>query len=508
MSEENWHAARLIPTSGINGSEEQERRATSALLAVMSAVREFGLAMTKPLGAPAGNVETFIEVPFDLFERRVFPDGLIRVSRGKRRWTALVEVKTGTNTLDKTQLEDYLDVARAEGYDALLTISNELSPVPKTHPTNVDRRKTRKVALHHISWTEVTTMAVLQKVHRGVADPDQAWMLGELIRYLEHPRSGAMGLEDMGDDWVTVRNSVDAGTLRPTDKGAPRVASRWDQLIRYACLVHGQRLGVEVQPLLSRREASDPLAANQALVQSLVQDGVLRRDIRIPGAIAPLTVTADLRAQRINCSLKIDAPKTGRPLTRVNWIVRQLGDAPDSLRIDTYASSARSAARSELLRDVRQDPNLLVDDHKREIRSFQLVHSAPMGAKRGQGRGSFITSVLNALDDFYTGTAEKLKPWAPVAPRSRPVNASVDHEASEQGVARSLVSTAASSQDGPDPEKQDHPQDEDRRATPPGHPDDLPAVVHQLQPPAPEAHHGGSSDRISRPRSTPLSEPT
>ena len=32
MSEEAWHAARLIPTSGINGAEEQERGATSALL--------------------------------------------------------------------------------------------------------------------------------------------------------------------------------------------------------------------------------------------------------------------------------------------------------------------------------------------------------------------------------------------------------------------------------------------------------------------------------------------
>ena len=42
MSEQPWHEARLIPTSGINGAEEQERRATSALLAVMTAVREFG----------------------------------------------------------------------------------------------------------------------------------------------------------------------------------------------------------------------------------------------------------------------------------------------------------------------------------------------------------------------------------------------------------------------------------------------------------------------------------
>lgn len=39
--EEAWHAARLIPTTGIEGAQEQEERATSSLLAVMHAVRGF-----------------------------------------------------------------------------------------------------------------------------------------------------------------------------------------------------------------------------------------------------------------------------------------------------------------------------------------------------------------------------------------------------------------------------------------------------------------------------------
>jgi len=113
MPEDAWHAARLIPTSGISGAEEQERRATSALLAVMSAVREFSRALTQPLGAPAGPARTFIEVPFEHGDRQVFPDGLIRVTRGQRQWTALVEVKTGSNQLQAEQLEQYLDIAEA-----------------------------------------------------------------------------------------------------------------------------------------------------------------------------------------------------------------------------------------------------------------------------------------------------------------------------------------------------------------------------------------------------------
>lgn len=449
MAEETWHAARLIPTSGINGAEEQERRATSALLAVMSAVREFGAAITKSMGAPSGTVETFIEVPFDLGERKVFPDGLIRVTRGSKAWVALVEVKTQTNDLAGPQLEDYLDVARAEGFDALLTISNQLAPTPGVHPTTVDKRKLRKVAIHHLSWTEVQTAAVMQKVHRGVADPDQAWILGELIRYLEHPRSGAMGFEDMGEDWVTVRNAIEAGTFRPTDKGAPRVASRWDQLVRFACLTHGQKLGVEVQPSLSRKEQADPLLANQSLVTGLSQNGLLEREIKIIGAVAPLILGADIRAQKVTCSLTIDAPKEGRATTRVNWLIRQLKDAPDNLRIDTYVLKGRSVASSELLKDVRENPALLVPDASKELRAFRLVLAAPMGAKRGKGRGTFIGSVLGVLESFYESTAQNLRPWAPSAPKLRPVPEQVDSEAQEQGVNHSLVSTAASSQDGP-----------------------------------------------------------
>ena len=50
MSEEHWHEARLIPISGIRGQDEQERRATSALLAVLTAVHEFERELLKPLG--------------------------------------------------------------------------------------------------------------------------------------------------------------------------------------------------------------------------------------------------------------------------------------------------------------------------------------------------------------------------------------------------------------------------------------------------------------------------
>jgi hypothetical protein len=443
VAEETWHVARLIPTSGINGAEEQERRATSALLAVVSAVREFGRAILGPLGAPAGLYETYIEVPFADGDKNVYPDGLIRTRRGERTWTALVEVKTGTNELKADQLEAYLDVAKEQGFNAVITISNQIPPTPGQHPTAIDRRKLRRVGLHQLSWVQVLSTAVLQKEHRGVADPDQAWILGELIRYLEHPRSGAMAFEDMGSSWVSVREAVRAGTLRVHDKGVPDVAARFDALLRYVGLRLGRRLGADVQLVLSRREVSEPALRSDALVQSLTSNGILAGAIRIPDAAATLHVTADLRANQIACHCDIDAPRQGRSRTRVNWLVRQLKDSPGALRVEAFVAHGRGASTAELLHTIRETPDPLIGDGTKDLRSFRITQMTAMGTKRGTGRGSFIDSIVDAVDTFYADVLQNLRAWRPAAPQLR-------EEPESPDIPPALVSTALSSQDEPD----------------------------------------------------------
>jgi hypothetical protein len=445
VAEESWHEARLIPTSGISGADEQERRATSALLAVVTAVREFGRGLTQPLGAPAGSIQAFIEVPFMLGDKRCYPDGLIRVTRGQRSWTALVEVKTGTNELVPEQLENYLDIAREHEFDALITISNEIPPSAGQHPTKVDKRKLRKVAMHHLPWSQVLAEAVIQKEHRGVADPDQAWILGELIRYLEHPRSGALEFEDMGASWVAVRDAVSAGTLRASDKGVADVAARFDALLRFASLRLGRTLGTEVVPAVGRREAADLSLRTASLVDSLVKDGRLTGSIRIPNAVAPLHIELDLRSSRVTCHVDVDAPREGRPTTRVNWLVRQLKAAPDSVRLEAFALHTRGPGAADLLKSVREDPALLVQDPKKELRSFRIAHTSPLGTKRGRGRGSAIDSVLDAVDLFYGEVLQHLKAWAAAPPKMREVS---DLPTTSSPA---LISTALSSQDGVEP---------------------------------------------------------
>jgi hypothetical protein len=272
-------------------------------------------------------------------------------------------------------------------------------------------------------------------------------VLGELIRYLEHPRSGAMEFDDMGESWVSVREAVRSGTLRKTDKGINEVAIRFDALLRFVSLSLGRKLGTEVTPVISRKELADPTLRTGSLVTSLATTGVLSGGIRIPSTVGDVVVVADLRAGTVTCHLDVAAPQEGRPTTRVNWLVRQLKDAPETVRIEANVAHQRGAGATDLLRAVRLDPSLLVADPKRDLRSFQIAMTVPMGTKRGRGRGTFIDSVLDAVNGFYVDVVQQLKAWSAAPPRLR-TEAEVNAVVTEQGdVPPALVSTAPSSQD-------------------------------------------------------------
>jgi hypothetical protein len=413
----SWESARLIPVSGIRNAEEQERRSTSALLAVLSAVDEFGSAFVKPYGAHKGRFETYIEIPFDLADgRSVRPDGLIRTTRGKRSWTALIEVKTGNNELNREQIEAYLDLAKEQGFDCVITISNQVARIPGEHPIEVDKRKLKKVALHHLSWSRVLTEAVLQKSYRGVTDPDQAWILGELIRYLEHPNAGAVDFNDMGKHWVGVRDAVKNGTLRRSDRKAVEVAGKWEELVSFVALRLGRKLGTDVQEVLSTKERKNLSIRIANIVDAMVVQGLMPGGIRIPSTVGDIALKADLLAQQIVVSVSINAPKTGRTTTRINWLLRQLKSTSPDVRLDSWGMRSR-ASMSDLLGNVRKNQSLLIPMDNRELVSFTVSLIRPMGLKRVVGKRSFIDSVLDTFDDFYRDVVQHLKEWQPTAPK-------------------------------------------------------------------------------------------
>ena len=307
-----WRHARLIPTAGIRSQPEQEKRATSCLLAVMHGVPEFGHALLKALGAPrAPVIETFAEVRLkDATGKTVIPDGALRCRRGDTSWTCLLEVKTGKAHLRDEQVSSYLDVARENGFDGVLTISTQITGGPDESPVVVDRRKLRNVCLWHLSWWRVLTEAVVRQRYDGVSDPSQDWVLRELIHYLESESSGALGFEDMGENWVGVRKAARDGTLRAGDAMAHDVAERWEQFGHFLALSLSQELGTTVTSHRARSQTT--IARIDEILRALAEQGELRATLDIPAAVGPLRIRADLRARQTVTSVEIGAPKEGQ----------------------------------------------------------------------------------------------------------------------------------------------------------------------------------------------------
>lgn len=411
-SENDWQTARLFPVAGIGGAEEQERRATSALLAVMRLVKEFGRSIMKKFGAPSGAVETFIEVPFGLDDQAYRPDGVVRVTRGARVWTTLVEVKTSDARLTDAQVDKYVDIARDKGLDAVLTISNQLTGSSDDHPVTIDKRKLRKVSLHHLSWDEIRTEATLLAKYERVSDPTQQRILEEFLRYMTHARSGLHGFTNMGPQWVKVRDAVRAQTLRSTDKGCADVTSQFDQLIQRVSLDMSGLLGVETAAMAPRNR-SDSATRQQQLADS----GLLFGSIKIPGAIDRIVVEADLRTEHVTCSVRADAPREGRAQTRVNWLLRQIPEARDGLRIEAVLSGGRGQTTVGLLGAIRKKPDLLFPTDSREIRAFKISYETNMGSRRSGTKDGLITSVETSVIRFYGEVVQNLRPWNGRAPK-------------------------------------------------------------------------------------------
>lgn len=413
---DSWQPARLFSVIGVGSGDEQERRATAAVVSTMQAVKPFARAICSRLGAPVGRVEGYIEVPYTRGEGKVIPDAVLRVARGGKVWTALLEVKTGTGQLQREQLENYLDVARRHKYDTVVSLSNDIPAGAGELPVEVDRRKLTKVELRHLSWADIIHEARMLLAHGGLDDDLQAWVLNELLRYLTHPRSGATEFSDMGPHWVGVRDRAAADTLRAGDAKAANVAGKWSALSRYLAQRLTAELGVPVKNVVPRRLANDADARTAALVGRLATDGVLETILAIPETAGDLTVTADLRRNKIGCATTIAAPNEGTSTKRVSWMLRQLKSAPPALLVEAVFSEPGVAA-CDRLDVVLAEPKKLVTGNSGTLDTFVLRYSATMGTKRSGVNSGFVHSVTTTVDAFYADVLQPLREWVPAAPQ-------------------------------------------------------------------------------------------
>jgi len=414
--------ARLIPV----GSEgKKEGRATSILLANLSAVSEFAQVLFGAIGVRVGSrvkIEVYTEVILKdkNGEEKLRPDGLVIVNTGRKQWKALIEAKIGNAELDSEQIKSYLALAKKYKIDSVITISNQYSAIPKHHPITFKKSDLKGIDLFHFSWMFVLTEAILLLKSMGVEDEDQRFLLTEMVRYYDHDSVGVSEFTSMNKEWKDVTTSVRSGSaLSKTSDAITNTVVSWHQEARDLCLIMSRIIGVPVSLKLNRKHTSDPLSRIKDDCDNLVKEFKLVCELDIPDAVSALKVTADLQRRTVDCSMSLNAPKDRqRPSARLNWLLRQLKKTDhEDVYIRAYTMGRANNPQTQL-NDARnnQDTLLVVEGNQIQPVAFNVILSRDLAGKFS-GRSTFIQAVEETVKQFYILAGQYLQPWTPPAPK-------------------------------------------------------------------------------------------
>ena len=441
--------ARLFP---VLAETSKEGRTLSVLLACMANVDDLARTMLATVGQRGGvrmRVRTFTEVtladePDELAGRR--PDGLIVVETGRRTWSALVEAKVRRSALEADQIEAYLKLARANGIDAVVTISNAFAAVPQHHPVRVSRVP-KGVSLFHWSWISILTHAKVLLAAKGVDDPEQRFLLDELVRFLSHASTGVMGFDRMDAHWKGIVASVVAGAALPNSDAVADTVANWHQECRNLALGLMERVNSNVAIRLPRAHRDDPRRRVAEEAERLRGASVLAVEFDVPDAASPIKVEADLRTRSIGVAMTLRAPEDRKSArARANWLLRQLAASdPKDIHVKAVYPGRRASVQESLAK-ARENPDLLrPGDAGTAPKTFEVRMVRDAGS-RFAGAKTFVDELESTVYRFYAEAGQRLRNWQPVAPKMAVADEPPDEPPAEQDRA-----TAHLAVDGPTP---------------------------------------------------------
>lgn len=411
--------ARLFP---VLAETSKEGRSVSILLACLSCVGEFGRSLLETVGQRAGartKIEAFTEICFQgQDEKRLRPDGLIVLTTGAKQWRALIEAKIGNTELELAQVEGYLDLARQNEIDAVITISNQFAAVPAAHPLQLSTAARKRIELFHWSWMHVLTEASLLLANEEIEDSDQRFVLSEMVRFLLHPSTGVKGFDHMPASWTDLVNSVHAGALlSPTSEDTRETIGAWHQLVRDLSLTMSRQLEIEVSPKIPREHLRDLEARAKADAARLCDDLCLTAVLSIPDAAAPIELCADIRARSLSASMRLRAPEERKgSKARINWLLRQIETTEDNWHVRMHWLG-RGAPTQRPLAVLRESPDAAADERPDSvIHSFEILLVHDIGTRFAQRR-NFIAELADLIPQFYDQVGQHLKAWQAPAPR-------------------------------------------------------------------------------------------
>ncbi len=409
----------------------KELIATSTLLAVFRIVPELLAELIKDTGIKINNrtvLETYTEIgvaksPHTKNDR---PDGFIYI-KNRNEWTSLVEAKVGNNSLNLEQVTKYVEDARANGIDSVITISNEFTPRVDLSPITLPKRLLTKVKLYHLSWRLILSSAILLKNKNEIEDREKSFVIEELIKFLRDDSVGNKSFTQMPASWTQVCNDASIGAkFKNSDPNIAEVSNALVEEFSEIALNLTDHLGVDCNTKLPYASKNNRSEWQSEISKDIINKKKAICSFSIPNAANELEVEIDLAKNSIMVGMELKAPEDRSTLSgKINWLSRQLKVKDDKksfvkVRWKSRASDEfieLSKLESDYFRERDLNTTILSFTPLMQLHSSKIFNS----------RKNFITELEKIVIEFYDIHAQYLKQWVPKAPK--PIeNSDIDEE--------------------------------------------------------------------------------
>jgi hypothetical protein len=374
---------------------------------VLSVVYPFAQHVFSRMGYRLGRrawVDAYTEVifkkqdPGDAVDR---PDGLLVTQSSQSVWSAIVEAKVGNSRISPDQIVRYHKIAKANGIDAIITISNELTSRPEHLPYELPPEASSGVEIYHWPWPTLSMIASTVINEASRFDEEQAFILSEALRYLDHQNSETRAPTTMSPSWGNLVQRVRAGAaIRRDDVDVADALRSWHQAQAGFCVALTRESGIQFAVKLSRQHRHNQRQRWADDLAYFVDNKQLWFELEVPDAAGVLHVTLDVPMRNVNCSLSVRAPDSPKQYQgKLNWLLRQLPPESDA-KADIHVIWRHGHRTSASLSNLRSDPDAARLDRQGALpRAFEIVVATDLDRKFGPY--NLPPAIQMAMLEFY-----------------------------------------------------------------------------------------------------------
>jgi len=396
-----------------------EMALTSIFLSSLRLIKEFRNNFFKEIKFPkGGKLFFYTEIAFpEIFKGRF--DGLIiNVSSGKIKDAVFLEMKGGNSDLEKSQIEEYINISKRLKVNKLVTISNQFVSEPKETPLEKIRINP-SFKLYHFSWTSIITSAqiLLFDNNKNIKDPDQVNIMKEVVNYFEHPKSGLLKFSSMGKSWSVICDKINRKErIKTYDNNIKDAVINWHQAEKSLALLMSRTLGEPVKASTKNKSSIN------SDIKKIINKQLLNGYLIIENALSKIEIQIDFIRKTVTFSIIMIPPMDKKNSGKISFLYRQLDKCKgkegklfnaleNDLFIEPFFKFLKSQNNFSLI-------NMQNEDFKKynDIQKFKISMVKNFKSNFSSSR-KFVTELKNESLKFYEAIVQNLSNWKKPAPK-------------------------------------------------------------------------------------------